>query len=82
MKTFEVEVTNVVSVTLDETKFDAEFMQEFSRYMFYVDSLEDIAKHIAYNFAANGADYFVEGVGHLEEMGVLIREHGWETEIR
>lgn len=75
MLTFLVEVTQTVSVTLDNTKFDEKFMEGFreSFYPFY--ELKDHAEHIAQLMAREvmyGDDpkEFVEGYGPIGEMGI------------
>ncbi len=75
MKTFEIEVTQHVRVTLDETKFDEVFMQEFRDGFYPFDTLEDHASHIA-QLHARGIvgmfpkNEFIEGYGPRNEMGI------------
>lgn len=76
-KTFEVEVTQTVRVTLDETKFDETFMQEFRDSFFSFDELEEHVGHIAQLHARGVVDLegrcptdFVEGYGPANEMGI------------
>jgi len=70
MKTYEVEVTQIIKITLDETKFTDEFMEEFSSYMFYTDCIEDHVKHLAQLAAREMIDDFVEGYGPTKEFGI------------
>lgn len=74
MKTYEVEVvkTSVVEVTIDETKFTPEFMQEFNSYMFKADMDEHI-KTLAYHAAYDDSETFIEGYGNLKEMGIELK---------
>jgi len=86
VKTFEIEVTRRVQVTLDESKFDEKFMREFDRWFY--DFGRDInrhVKHLAWLYAAGrigGLDRFVEGYGKLSEMGISFDEiNGDDVEI-
>lgn len=77
MTVYQVEVTQLVSVTLDETKFDETFMQEFRDSFYPFMDIEDHAKHIAQLHARGLIDIegrnptdFVEGYGPANEMGL------------
>lgn len=76
MKTFTVEVTQTVTVTLDETKFDETFMKEFRESFYQFDTLEEHAEHLA-QLEARGLvdDYepFIEGYGPAEDMGIKLK---------
>lgn len=87
MKSFKVIVTQTVTVKLDETKFDEDFMSEFraSFYPFY--EIEDHAKHIA-QLEARGVislqfdkSEFIEGYGPADKMGITASIDDNETEI-
>lgn len=77
MKTFVVDVTQRITVRIDETKFTAKLMAEFNECIsdFGTDegAFEEHAKHIA-RLAASGTDfephYFVEGYGYPRDAGV------------
>lgn len=79
---FIVNVNVNVLMTLDDEKMDKKFLEEFSSYMFVVDSLDEMAQHIAYNHVMNGENTFVEGVGDLKEMGVIMSPPLVDTEAR
>jgi hypothetical protein len=88
MKTFTVNVTQTVEVSLNEAMFTKEFMEEFSRDFFYVNELEDHAEHIAqmaarelYNFGQHSND-FVEGYGPLKDMGITADVVSVYTEVQ
>lgn len=69
--TFEVMVVSTVEVTLDETKFTPEFMNEFRESFYPCMSLEDHAEHIAQLEVKDLLDKdFTEGYGPLEDMGI------------
>lgn len=85
MMTFEVEVRQTVKVTLDETKFTPEFMQEFRDSFYQFDDLEEHAAHIGQLAARriiNGEVYeFIEGYGPAEDMGISVSVEGFDTEV-
>lgn len=78
MTKFKVQVTQVIEVELDETKFDEQFGKEFreSFYPFY--DLEDHAQHLGQLYArglVDGfGDDFIEGYGPSSEMGISFKE--------
>lgn len=83
--TREVIVTQRVRVTVDESKFDADFMAEFRETMFFVDTVDGHVKHLAQLFARNIVDNgdFIEGYGPAKDMGIRFEEvpGGIETEV-
>lgn len=76
LKTFEVDVTQRVKVTVDEDKFTPKFMEEFreSFYPFY--ELKQHVEHLAQLTARGGVDpivtTFIEGYGATKEMGIKV----------
>ena len=70
-----VRVTQWVEVTMDEAKFDAEFMDEFTTSFFPYDTIEEHACHLAQLHARGVADDrdFIEGYGPAEDMGISFR---------
>lgn len=91
MKTFKVLVTREVEVTLDETKFTDEFMQEFRDNFFNITSLEGHAAHLGWVHATGVEDLdysptstyppFIEGYGPANEMGIRVQTIGSESEV-
>lgn len=89
MKTYSVEVTVTVDVTLDETKFTPEFFEEFNGSITdWGDDLEEHAKHLAWVHATGVEDLayvsrapFVEGYGPVDEMGIQAVTRDTETEV-
>lgn len=81
-KRFVVSVTKWLSVEFDTEKMDEEFWDDFNN------SISDrggkdyeyLAEHAAWNFA-QGEEMFIEGIGNLREMGVVIRENDSEVEV-
>ena len=84
MKTFEVTVDVVVRLTLDETKFDAAFMEEFSSTIFPADDLPAHAEHLGWLFATGRAHGLRKaGATIAAENGASDRQlmamFGWAT---
>jgi hypothetical protein len=80
MKIFNVEVTQNIIVTLDETKFTPEFLAEFNGSISdWGDDLEKHAEHLAWVHATGREDLeyttaatapFVEGYGPICDLGI------------
>nr|WP_092074965.1 hypothetical protein [Dendrosporobacter quercicolus]NSL49593.1 hypothetical protein [Dendrosporobacter quercicolus DSM 1736]SDN24091.1 hypothetical protein SAMN04488502_11549 [Dendrosporobacter quercicolus] len=69
-----VEVIITVEVETDDSKFDKNFMDNFSRYFYEFDTIEEHAEHLAQLEARGMIDAnFVEGYGALKDMGIKIR---------
>lgn len=68
-----VVVQSVVSVTVDETKFTPEFMEDFRKSMFHFTDIDDHIEHLAQLYARGIHDSFstfIEGYGPPKEMGI------------
>lgn len=79
-------ITQAVRVTLDESKFDATFMEEFRASFYPFDTVEEHREHLAQLYARGivdgWADDFIEGYGPARDMGIRF-EHDWtETEVQ
>jgi len=86
VRKFMIEVTQMIEVTLDESKFDETFMAEFRESFFPFDTLEEHAKHIGQLQArgiidASYGDHFIEGYGPASEMGIKADEDAVYTEV-
>jgi hypothetical protein len=86
MKAYHVAFTQRVVVTLDESKFTWEWMEEFRKHFYQLEGISDHAQHLAQMFARGlinefEKDPFVEGYGHLSEMGVKIEVVDSDTEL-
>lgn len=79
-----------VEIEIDESKFDDAFMQEF-RDMFYpFQTLDEHIEHLAQLVARGHAGKhsfdklgeFIEGYGHVKEMGIVLNDLGetWQVE--
>ena len=84
MKNITVEVTQTITVTLDETKFTPEFMAEYRESFYDYNTIEDHAKHLAFLEASGMVSHgsaFIEGYGSMSNMGIkLVTERNVETE--
>lgn len=71
-----VRVTQDVEVTVDESKFDSDFIDEFFHTFFPFTDIDDHIVHIA-QMRARGIfdipDAFVEGYGLIQEMGIVAK---------
>lgn len=81
MITKRVQVTFEVDVTIDETKFDDVFMQEFRNNFFDHDTIDDHIKDLAWNECRGQLDGFVEGYGPIKEMGISAKVVFEECEV-
>lgn len=85
--TRDVEVRQVIRVTVDADKFDQQFMEEFRASFFRFDTIDEHLHHLAQLTARGIIDdcnkkQFVEGYGPLDEMGVVVFDTGeLETDL-
>ncbi len=74
----QVELVQLVNVTVDESKFTAEFYEEFNTYFY--DFGSDIEKHIEHlaQMYARGVVHefteFIEGYGPVQDFGIKFEE--------
>lgn len=71
--TYEVEVTQTVRVTVDESRFTDEFMTTFREVFYPFFDIEDHVEHIAQAAArelVSSSSSFLEGYGVLKDMGI------------
>jgi len=84
---FLITVTQEVEVTLDETKFDEQALEDFRKSFYNFEDIEDHAKHLG-QLLARGLispfefDPFVEGYGPLSSMGISLKHISTEEEAR
>jgi hypothetical protein len=84
MKTSKVAVEQVISVTVDETKFTPQFMEEFRRLFFPFYSIDDHVAHLAQMYARGVADEFtgfIEGYGPPSDFGIKFEHLDGSEEI-
>ena len=81
-----VEIVHTFEVTVDETKFTDEFLEEFNSTMYYIEDIDGHIKNLACLAAygnIDGSTNFVEGYGDLKEMGIKIEdENGYVSDYR
>lgn len=72
MKKFRVTLTQEVEVTVDETKFTEEFLEEFRRVFYALNTVEEHAAHLGKLRMQEGVyeSSEVEGYGVLRDFGV------------
>ena len=63
-KTVLVTITKEIEVCIPDEMLTEEYMEEFSSYMFYVDSADELFEHAAQYIARIGENY-VEGIGKV-----------------
>jgi hypothetical protein len=84
MTTKTVIVTQEVEVTVDETKFTPEFMEDFRDYQYDLSTLDEHMEYLG-SLEARGqtewGENFIEGYGPAEDMGISMRVTNIETEI-
>ena len=87
MRKFTIIVEQEVTVELDETKFDEDFMQEFRDGFYPFFELRDHAEHIAQLQARGVVDAdqfsgcFIEGYGQTKLMGIKASSSVVDTQI-
>lgn len=86
MTKFTVQVSQLVEVELDETKFTEQFMSEFRESFYSYYTLEEHAEHIAQLIARGVIEtgfggVFIEGYGPCAEMGIDGRVIDTEMEL-
>lgn len=88
MITKQVEVTQIVEVSIDETKLTPEWMQGFRDVCYSYHDVDDHLGHLA-QLEARGITYqphvnnsFIEGYGNADDMGIKARVIDTEIEIR
>ena len=83
---FTIQVTQIVEVSLDPTKFTECFMSEFRASFYPFQTVQDHAEHIA-QLEARGivdlsiAPKFIEGYGPSEAMGLSAKVIDTEVEV-
>lgn len=73
MMTKTVSMECSVNVTVDESKFTPEFMEEFRKYFYDFDTVDDHIAHLAQlviRGLVNQHSAFIEGYGKPDSMGI------------
>jgi hypothetical protein len=79
----EVQVTQVVRVTIDESKFTPEFLQEFRTYLYPFDTIDRHIEHLGQLYARGiASDFsFIEGYGEAKDAGIKFEDVAQEQEL-
>jgi len=67
-----VQVTHFVEIEVDESKFTPEFMDEFRRNFYQLNTIEDHIKYLAGIEVSNNYDSFLEGYGSLDDFCICM----------
>lgn len=73
MITKDVEVVQIVRVTVDETKFTPEFLEAWPEVFYPFTTIEQHMEHLAQLEARGligGGDSFIEGYGQQQDFGI------------
>ena len=76
MITKDIDVVQTIRVTVDESKFDDKFMEEFRASFYGFDTLDEHLMHLAQLNArglAGGFRDFIEGYGDAADMGIQFK---------
>ncbi|UTC29421.1 hypothetical protein BAMBUS_03390 [Brevundimonas phage vB_BpoS-Bambus] len=80
MTRFTAQIDAEFDVEIDESKVTPEVLEEFSTYITYVGSVEDLVEYLANLYARgviDGSDRMIEGLGRPEEFGLkFVGSHG------
>jgi hypothetical protein len=76
-----VQVTFDISVTVDKSKFTQEFIDNFAKYFFELESIDQHIEHIAELAAKDRLDEFTEGYGQIKDMGISARINDIVAEV-
>lgn len=83
MITKEVNVSQRVLVTVDETKFTPQFMEHFRRIMYDFYTIDQHIEHLAQLWTRNIVSEngsFIEGYGNARDMGIRFETERASTE--
>jgi hypothetical protein len=84
MLTKTVQVTFLIKVTVDETKFTDEFMEDFRRDFYPFDDIDDHIRHLgqlAVREYMESDNAFIEGYGRVCDMGISTEFEAQEEDI-
>jgi len=83
--TQQVEVSQRIKVTVDESKFTTQFMEEFRESFHPFHTIDEHIKHLAQLYArgitGGYPSDFLEGYGPLKDMGIKFEGMGQDEEI-
>jgi len=77
-------VSQEIKVTIDESKFDEAFMEEFRQSFYHFTTIDDHLCHLAQLYARGLVDEFstfIEGYGPMADMGISFETGFQEEEV-
>jgi len=81
----QIEVTQIIEVEVDESKFDEQFLREFRESFYSFDTLDEHIEHLGQLYArgifSGLGNPFIEGYGPADEMGIKFREIDQEQRV-
>lgn len=69
-KTYKVIIEKTVEVDIPDEYLTAQYVEDFERHMFPVETTEDIVKYTAEQVAMFGDDQFIDGVGRCATLNM------------
>ncbi len=79
----EYQVTQYISVGLDESKFTEEIMEDFRKSFYAFYDVNDHRKHLAQLYARGIVDEFtdfIEGYGNPKDFGITFKQNGMDVD--
>lgn len=78
-----VTVTQQIGVTIDETKINKFFIEEFKRDFYNFNTVDDHIEHLVQLYARGLIDNhsFIEGYGEAKDMGIRFEAINQDEEI-
>lgn len=73
-----------VELSIDKSKFDQEFMDEFKKSFYSLENINDHVEHLAAMYLRGIVDNrnFIEGYGEPEEMGIEFHNYDFiDTDV-
>lgn len=83
MLTRDIEISQTVQVSVDESKFTPEFMAEFRQLMYHFITIDEHLEHLAQLYARGIYDEnsFIEGYGPAKDFGIKLKVVSASEEI-
>ena len=81
MGKYKVEVTQMVTVEIDEAKFTSDFQSEFREVFYPFRTVQDHVEHLAQLHARGLSSNFIEGYGDIKDFGIRFSAETVDIEI-
>lgn len=78
-----ITVTQEITVTVDESRFTPEFMENYSKHFHECETVEDHMKYIAESYARGIVTFngdFLEGYGKMDDFGISCKRESVEVD--